>query len=421
MNKLYNTFENQLREKMAGHEMPYDPQHWNALQASLQPKGRSTSAVIVALLATFTVVGTGGLIWHNTVNESSSAKLASNQELGIHTSHMTKVETVVVDSYITTTEATVQQHTSNGAAPEQSTSGSPIIGGNGSSDSITQYSDPSNGQNTNTPNTATDVPTHQTGSEKISIAMSTNLACAGTEIEFKVTSLPEGVKGNYIWNFGDGKFKAETAPTNTYSKPGEYDISLSITDDNGRISTTVMNKAIVIVPAPRPEFGWHFVNEDPAHPMVQMTNTSSNANSAEWKLSNGTKSTEINPSFALDGKGKHMVALQVQNAYGCSGGTVKHVVINSELDLKAPAQLKSSNMVFMPELLKSNKYNFVMSVYAANGTKVYETSNRTKGWDGGLPGGLHAQAGEQYQWKVIITNDLTKEEKYFNGTLTIIP
>lgn len=421
MNKLYNTFENQLREKMAGHEMPYDPQHWNALQASLRPKGRSASAVIVALLATFSVVGTGGMIWYNTVNQSSSAKLASNQDLGTRTTHAVKVEPVVIESVMTTADANGQLIASNAGAIQQTTSGAITTGSVVTTDSSNSGIEQTNTSNTNNSSSNTPSPAQPAGAEKISIAMSTNLACAGTEIEFKVTSLPEGVKGNYIWNFGDGKFKAETAPTNTYSKPGEYDISLSITDDNGRISTTVMNKAIVIVPAPRPEFGWHFVNEDPAHPMVQMTNTSSNANAAEWKLSDGTKSSEINPSFALDGKGKHMIALQVENAYGCTGGTVKHIVVNSELDLKAPAQLKSTNMVFMPELLKSNKYNFVMSVYDAKGVKVYESSNRNKGWDGSLPGGLRAQSGEQYQWKVIITNDLTKEEKYFNGTLNIIP
>jgi cytoskeletal protein RodZ len=429
MNKLYNTFESQLREKMAGHEMPYNPQDWNALQASMRPKGRSSSAVIVALLATLAVVGTAGIIWDQTINQKSSAKIASNAELGTSTpslSNSNNAATESIDSKSNTSNN--QNFASNGSINTNDTSN--LFVGSRNPDnfqsgnttqaldnSVTEDNSPANNGNADNQYL---VSSSKSG-ENVTIKLSTRKACAGTEIEFQVESLPPGVKGNYIWNFGDGKFKAEKTPTNTYSKAGEYDISLSITDDNGRINTQVFNKAIIIVPEPRPLFGWHFVNEDPAHPMIQIHNTSANANSAEWKLSNGSVSNDINPSFKLDGNGKHLIGLQVANDYGCTRGSVKQVVVNSELDLKAPTQLKSNNLSFMPELLKSNKYNFVMSIYDANGNKVYETSNRNKGWDGSLPGGANAQSGQIYQWKVIVVNDLTKEEKYFNGTLNIIP
>jgi PKD repeat protein len=420
MNKLYDTFENQLREKMSGHEMQYDPQHWNALQHSLRPKGRSTSVVVVALLATMTVIGSAGLITFQTLNHSSNAKLASNKDLGYSTNNNT-----AASEYTASTENALNADPAQIAATPSSSNGTTGFVTNAqssSSDSVYQLSTSSSANTSEqisnaTPNTETIA----SPKKKLAFAPSVSIACAGTEIDFQVTSLPDGVKGNYIWNFGDGKFKAETAPSNTYSKPGEYDVSLSITDDNGRITTTVMNKAIVIVPAPKPEFSWHFTNENPATPTIQITNSSANANSAEWKLYNGTQSSDINPTFALDSKGKHMVALNVKNEYGCSGGTIKHVVVNSELDLKAPAELKLSKTTFMPELLQSNKYNFVLTIYDNNGQKVYQTSNRNKGWDGNLPSGQMAKGGEQFQWKVIITNDLTKEEKYFNGTLNIIP
>jgi hypothetical protein len=32
-----------------------------------------------------------------------------------------------------------------------------------------------------------------------------------------------------------------------------------------------------------------------------------------------------------------------------------------------------------------------------------------------------AQAGEQFNYMIIITNDLTQEQKYFNGHLTVSP
>ena len=62
-----------------------------------------------------------------------------------------------------------------------------------------------------------------------------------------------------------------------------------------------------------------------------------------------------------------------------------------------------------------------MFFYDPSGNAVYETSNRSKGWDGSVSGGNQATIGQNYQWRVLIINDLTKEEKYFNGTLNIIP
>jgi hypothetical protein len=62
-----------------------------------------------------------------------------------------------------------------------------------------------------------------------------------------------------------------------------------------------------------------------------------------------------------------------------------------------------------------------MTIFDINGNQVFQTTSRIKGWDGKLPNGTYAAAGESYHWKVIIENDLSKEQKYFNGTLNVSP
>jgi PKD repeat protein len=420
MNKLYNTFENQLRDKLAGHEMPYEPQHWNDLQSSLRPQGRSSSALLVALLATFTFLGGIGIASYQAINLSSSAKVASNKDLGLQASVARKAQTkstVVapsIDSMPVETNDAITSNLSMGGRSDESTAQN--------SGEINPETNASSELATNANPIVTELPNPaENQKKKLAFAPSVSMACAGSEIEFKVTSLPDGVTGNYIWNFGDGKFKAETAPSNIYTKPGHYDVSLSITDDNGRITTTVLNKAIVIVPTPKADFTWHFDNTDPARPAIKVVNTSANATASEWTMKDGTKMSDINPSIDLISQGKHMLALQVTNQYGCSNGTVKHISVNSDLNLGASKTLKISKETFMPEALKPNKHNFVLTIYDQSGNAVYETSNRSKGWDGTLNGGRLASIGENYQWRVLIINDLTKEEKYFNGTLNIIP
>jgi plastocyanin len=422
MNKLYNTFEKQLREKMAGHEMPYDPRDWNDLQSTLNPKGRSTSALLVALFASFAFVGGASAFIYSTINKNSTAKLASNQVLGLHDSQINTYQNL---QYLPQSSPSIETTDSDSNPSNPLNSGKSNSLASGPMQSLISTNDADSGtaqslETTTIPANHVEVPSENI-KKKLAFAPSVSMACAGTAVEFKVTSLPDGVSGNYIWNFGDGKFKAETAPSNVYTKPGHYDVSLSITDDNGRITTTVMSKAIVIVPTPKADFNWHFINDDPSKPSVQISNNSVNATAAEWTMKDGEKISAINPSFEVINKGKQMIALQVTNEYGCSNGTVKYISVNSDINLGAATSLKLGKETFLPEGLKSNKHNFELTVFNSQGQAVYTTTSRGKGWDGSLSTGGAALAGESYQWRVIISNDLTKEEKYFNGTLQIIP
>jgi hypothetical protein len=116
-----------------------------------------------------------------------------------------------------------------------------------------------------------------------------------------------------------------------------------------------------------------------------------------------------------------MIALEVHNEWGCSDSKIKYVVINQEYNLMAPNSFNpTAKETFMPEALKQGKTQFKLTVY--NGEQpIYETNNKAKGWDGRLPGGQIADSGKAYPWIVIIYNETTKEEKYFSGTVTVLP
>ncbi|MCF7830851.1 PKD domain-containing protein [Candidatus Gracilibacteria bacterium] len=47
-----------------------------------------------------------------------------------------------------------------------------------------------------------------------------------------------GTVVDYFWNFGDGSTSREFMPTHTYGVPGEYKVSLKITDSKGVVSST---------------------------------------------------------------------------------------------------------------------------------------------------------------------------------------
>ena len=57
----------------------------------------------------------------------------------------------------------------------------------------------------------------------------------------------EGTIITWEWEFGDGNFSTEASPTHTYEEPGIYDITLTITTDEGCVSTITEHICIGVI------------------------------------------------------------------------------------------------------------------------------------------------------------------------------
>jgi PKD repeat protein len=253
----------------------------------------------------------------------------------------------------------------------------------------------------------------------IEFACNVRKACRGEEVEFQTTNGPK--TGSYLWNFGDGHFSDDMNPKHKFAKAGHYDVSLSITSDNGQINTTVVNDMITIEEAPDADFSWEFINTDPTSPEVRIVNLTEGGHSYEW--SNGSESKLISDgaTFRLQSNGRQMIALNAKNQAGCADGAVKHISVNADFALGAPKQWSPADGAYMPQGLKKSKVDFIMSIYDSTGKEIFSTTSRVKGWDGNIPGGTRAASGSTYTYKVIITSDRSQEQKYFYGTFNVFP
>lgn len=409
MSKKFTLFEEKIHDALESYELPYEAGNWNQLESKMN-KGGAGSHWVVALAAAAFFTGIAGFAVY---------KYSFKNFEALSGSKISRFENLIT-LHSAPSDQEISAETGNSAISsinEPLTSPAHTSLHPASAEIV--ESPAGTAENSNTQEAAPNEKKATPATKTLSVKTNITESCSGGEVEFSAVNGP--TEGSYLWNFGDGNFSNKPNPKHRYMKPGVYDVSLSITSKkDGQISTTVMNDLISIHPSPSADFEWDFINGPEDEPTIKIVNTSENASEFNWKFNDGSTSNVISPVRSYSEKGKQAISLEVSNEWGCSDSKVKYVVINQEYNLMAPAQFNPRTEVFMPEALKQGKLQFKLTVY--NGEKpIYETNNKSKGWDGKIPGGEMAAAGQEYPWIVIIYNGMTKEEKYFSGTVKILP
>ncbi len=415
MKKNLSPFERDLRDKMDGYEMPYEHSAWAGQQLRMGLTKSVGSVWVVSLVTTILALTAASVTLYRHQHTSTVAQKAdlrsrfansiTNTTKG--TSHINSAWSVQPEAVFVQLSEMNPNENSTLRISATNQEGAPFV-------EAPILLDANETKSTNTFITAGTKPDNL-----IEFGCSVRKACRGEEVEFQTTNGP--IHGSYLWNFGDGHFSDEANPKHKFGKAGDYDVSLSITSDNGKINTTVINDMITIQEAPDADFAWEFINANPTAPEVRIINLSEGGNSYEWSDGNESKVNPNGAIFLLKSSGRQMIALSAKNQAGCTDGAVKYISVNSDFTLNTPKQWSIASGLFMPDGLKKNNVDFVMSLFDNDGKNIFETSNRMKGWNGKLPDGSLASSGSSFTYKIIITNDLTKEQKYFNGSFNVFP
>jgi PKD repeat protein len=132
----------------------------------------------------------------------------------------------------------------------------------------------------------------------------------------------------WLWDFGDGATSTTRNPAHTYSTPGTYTVTLTITGFTGLTSTKTRTGYITALPLTADFTG--SPTSGPAPHAVTFTDTSiGTPTSWSWDFGDGGTSTAENPAHTYTAAGTYTVTLTVTDAAGATSTKTRAAYITA--------------------------------------------------------------------------------------------
>ena len=236
----------------------------------------------------------------------------------------------------------------------------------------------------------------------------------------------------WSWNFGDpnsgpGNSSTIQNPQHCYNTAGTYDVSLTVTSNNGCSATYVNNAYIVAYPLPTADFTMDPNPTSVLNTIVQMTDISAgNPITWTWTYTDGPSIDYVqNPqhTFPNDNSGVHYydVTLVITDVHGCTSTITRTEEVDPEFTFYVPN-------CFTPNGDGTNEMFFTYGVgiktfklwiFDRWGNKIWWTEDMNQGWDGRVMGHSEIVQEDVYVWKVILTDVFDKKHQYV-GHVSVI-
>ena len=162
------------------------------------------------------------------------------------------------------------------------------------------------------------------------------------EITISVNTEPE-----LFWDFGDGTFSSEVEPEHVYTEPGIYNVTLTISNEFGKI-TEFKPSYIIAGELPVPDFYTEITSGNVPLTIEFIDNSSGLYDSRSWNFGDGVRSILKNPVHTYNEPGLYTVSLNLSNDFGSITETkYGYIRAGFEVDLREP----DSDTITTPERL----------------------------------------------------------------------
>lgn len=143
--------------------------------------------------------------------------------------------------------------------------------------------------------------------------------CLNNEVSFFDSSYSDGEHAiqQWQWNWGDGSSQNFTSPpfNHTYSTPGNYSVSLKVTDSKG-CTDSVMKPNTIIVSKPEALFSADTLSCTSTSISFRNLSTGPGLDYT-WDFGDGATSDQQNPVHLYKSEGAYTVSLSIKDKYGC--------------------------------------------------------------------------------------------------------
>lgn len=165
-------------------------------------------------------------------------------------------------------------------------------------------------------------------------AFSWTSVCFGDPTVFTdLSTIDTAFIGNIVswnWDFGDGGTSTNQNPSYTYTGFGFFNVTLTITDDNG--CTDSVTNVVRVYPSPIANFSAPDVCIGDSSFFTDLTFVDPLGTplvSWNWNFGDGSgTSTQQNPVYIYSATGTYNVTLTVTDSFGCTDDTTIQVVVN---------------------------------------------------------------------------------------------
>lgn len=226
----------------------------------------------------------------------------------------------------------------------------------------------------------------------------------------------------YDWSFGDQNYGSGQTVTHTYTQPGVYSVTLTLSLSSACTSTITLPDYITVYPTPTADFTLFPEVTDQLNPTIEVTNTSNGSTDCSYDFGDytGLFTGDCNPIHTYIDTGTYVITQYIVNQYGCEDTHEQSVRVNPAFSIYIPTAFtpdgNNINDVFTIKGIEVR--DFTLYIFNRWGQNLFTSYDINVGWDGRGADGEICQDGV-YPFRVLYT-DIFGMPKEYIGSVTLI-
>jgi len=254
----------------------------------------------------------------------------------------------------------------------------------------------------------------------------TRSGCVPVVVNFTNQSDSTNSLIDWTWHFGDGQTSKDRNPTHTYTKTGNYSVSITMKTPNRCIVDTTLEDYIVVTEGTNAVFDASPLEAELLSAVdVNFIHDTSGLSTWGWNFGEGTTSSEANPSHEYTEDGEYLVTLTITDTNGCTSSFVQSIVIIPKFTFFIPNTFSPNNDLLNDKFNGTGIgiSNYELWIFDRWGLEVHHTDSSTPDtstpWNGNFNNGSNPAPEDAYIYLVQIKDKMDKKHE-FAGQIVLI-